>query len=139
MYVCICNAVTEDDVHGCMANGTCATVKDVKAACGMKPGCGSCTRRISALVSEYRTASELVDALTGGPLPLAAVPEPAPPMPGTATPGTVTPGTVTPVTAEPGPGAPETFVADPLAERPAASDPMMSDQVERGTAPPTAA
>lgn len=134
MYVCICYAVTEDDVHGCMANGTCATVKDVKAACGMKPGCGSCTRRLSGLVSEYRTASELADALTGGPLPLAAVPEPAPPMPGTAT-----PGTVTPVTAKPGPGAPETFVADPLAERAAASGPVMSDQVERGTAPPTAA
>ncbi|MFD0904452.1 (2Fe-2S)-binding protein [Actinomadura sediminis] len=133
MYVCICNAVTEDDVHGCMASGACATVKDVKAACGMKPGCGSCTRRISAMVSEYRTASELADALTGGPLPLAAVPEPAPQAP----------GTVEPVTAKPGPGAPETFVADPLAERPATSEPMMSqpmsDRVERGTAPPTAA
>ncbi|OLT13526.1 hypothetical protein BJF79_20385 [Actinomadura sp. CNU-125] len=129
MYVCICNAVTEDDVHGCMANGTCATVKDVKSACGMKAGCGSCTRRISTMVSEYRTASELADALTGGALPPAAVPEPAP--------------AVDPVTLRPGPAAspfaPEPFAADPLAERQAPSEPMMSDQVERGTAPPTAA
>lgn len=94
MYVCICNAVTEDDVHGCMANGACATVKDVKTACGMKPGCGSCTRRISAMVSEYRTASELADALTGGALPLSAVPEPTAPEPVATSPAAVEPVTV---------------------------------------------
>ncbi|WP_067454160.1 (2Fe-2S)-binding protein [Actinomadura macra] len=79
MYVCVCNAVTEDDVHGCMASGACTTAKEVKTACGMLPGCGSCTKRIHALVSEYRTASELADALTGGSLPLTAVPEPSAP------------------------------------------------------------
>ncbi|WP_218040470.1 bacterioferritin-associated ferredoxin [Actinomadura sp. WMMB 499] len=128
MYVCICNAVTEDDVHGCMANGTCATVKDVKAACGMQAGCGSCTRRISTLVSEYRTASEFADAITGGPLPPVSVPEPAP-----------APDTVEPVTVEPGPAAPETFAATSFHGRSAASEPMMSEQVGRGSAPPTAA
>ncbi|MFI0357748.1 bacterioferritin-associated ferredoxin [Actinomadura sp. 9N407] len=66
MYVCVCNAVTEDDVRGCMAGGACSP-KEVRAACGMKPGCGSCTKRLHALVSEYRTASDLVDAITGGP------------------------------------------------------------------------
>ncbi|TDC59860.1 hypothetical protein E1200_31460 [Actinomadura sp. GC306] len=74
MYVCICNVVTEDDVHGCLADG-CTTAKEVKAACGFKPGCGMCTKRLHSMVSEYRTATELADALTGGPLPLAAVPE----------------------------------------------------------------
>lgn len=73
MYVCICNGVTEDDVHGCLSDGA-MTTKDVKTACGMKPGCGSCTKRICGMVSEYRTASELVDAFTGGPLPLEIVP-----------------------------------------------------------------
>lgn len=77
MYVCICNAITEDDVHGCMASG-CATAKAVKAACGFKPGCGMCTKRIYTMVSEYRTANELADALTGGPLALMAAPEPRP-------------------------------------------------------------
>ncbi|MEO3828530.1 (2Fe-2S)-binding protein [Actinomadura sp. B10D3] len=72
MYVCICNAVTEDDVLGCMADG-CTTAKAVKAACGFKPNCGSCTKRIHQMVSEYRTAGELADALTGGPLGLSAV------------------------------------------------------------------
>ncbi|TDB90101.1 hypothetical protein E1264_06120 [Actinomadura sp. KC216] len=77
MYVCICNAVTEDDVHGCMASG-CRTAKEVKAACGFKPACGTCTKRIHTMVSEYRTASELADALTGGPADLAAVPDRGP-------------------------------------------------------------
>ncbi|GAA2451713.1 (2Fe-2S)-binding protein [Actinomadura vinacea] len=66
MYVCICNAVTEDDVRGCLDGGA-SSPKDVKDACGMRPGCGSCTKRLYALISEYRTASDLVDAITGGP------------------------------------------------------------------------
>ncbi|MEV4252528.1 (2Fe-2S)-binding protein, partial [Spirillospora sp. NPDC049652] len=69
MYVCVCNAVTEDDVRGCMLDGGCSRVRDVKDACGWKPGCGSCTRRLYSLVSEVRTASDMVDALTGGALP----------------------------------------------------------------------
>ncbi|GAA2128224.1 (2Fe-2S)-binding protein [Actinomadura napierensis] len=89
MYVCVCNAITEDDVHGCLAGGACGTAKEVKAACGFKPGCGSCTKRLHAMVSQYRTASEFADALTGGPLPLAAVPD----APGT-------PATVEPAAAE---------------------------------------
>jgi bacterioferritin-associated ferredoxin len=96
MYVCICNAVTEDDVRGCMADG-CTTAKAVKAACGFKPNCGSCTKRIHQMVSEYRTASELADAVTGGPLGLAAVP---------GTPGTDRPGTAVPQTAEGGAAPP---------------------------------
>ena len=70
MYVCICNAVTEDDVRGCVVAGACST-KEVRSACGMQPGCGSCTKRLRALVSESLTAVELVDSITGGPAPLA--------------------------------------------------------------------
>ncbi|GAA0959152.1 (2Fe-2S)-binding protein [Actinocorallia libanotica] len=73
MYVCICNAVTEDAVHDCLAAGA-QTTRAVKEGCGMRPGCGSCTRRITAMVSEWRTASELMDALTGGPATLQPVP-----------------------------------------------------------------
>ncbi|MBC6458649.1 bacterioferritin-associated ferredoxin [Actinomadura sp. HBU206391] len=62
MYVCICHAVTEDDVHGCIAAGACSP-KEVRAACGMRPGCGSCTKRLCALVSQRRSAAGLVDAL----------------------------------------------------------------------------
>jgi bacterioferritin-associated ferredoxin len=84
MYVCICNAITEDDVHGCLSRGGCGSAKEVKAACGFKPGCGSCTKRLHAMVSEYRAAGELAGALTGGPAPLAAVPDAVPAAAGPA-------------------------------------------------------
>jgi bacterioferritin-associated ferredoxin len=73
MYVCVCNAVTESDVHGCLAHGA-RTARDVRAACGMQPGCGSCTKRLHAMVSQHRTASDLVDAMTGGPATPTLVP-----------------------------------------------------------------
>ncbi|MFC6887336.1 MULTISPECIES: (2Fe-2S)-binding protein [Actinomadura] len=111
MYVCICNAVTEDDVRGCMAHGGCRTAKEVKAACGMSPGCGSCTRRLHAMVSEYRTASELVDALTGGPASLELAPA--------------------------APDLEDVPMGDGLEDVPAGAS--LPTGVERGAAPPTAA
>lgn len=82
MYVCVCNAVTEDDVHDSLAGGASST-KEVRAACGMKPDCGSCTKRLCATVSRWRTASDLADAITGGPLlfEIVAAPPPRPAAP----------------------------------------------------------
>jgi bacterioferritin-associated ferredoxin len=62
MYVCICNAVTEDDVRSCVAAGA-GSAKEVRAAFGMRPGCGTCTRRLCGLVSQGRSAAELASAL----------------------------------------------------------------------------
>lgn len=120
MYVCICNVVTEDDVHGCMADG-CTTAKEVKAACGFKPGCGMCTKRIHTMVSEYRTASELAEALTGGPAALTPVPE-APEVPHPT-----------------GPGAPAPAVPQQGAHGPDAAAQIVPEPSEGGTAPQTAA
>ncbi|HLV72440.1 MAG TPA: (2Fe-2S)-binding protein [Vulgatibacteraceae bacterium] len=125
MYVCICNAVTEDDVYGCLANG-CRTAKEVKAACGFKPGCGMCTRRLHTMVSEYRTADELADALTGGPLPLAAVPE------RTGAPLADRPSVDQPVVGQPVVGRPVDPVGMPV-------NPPIDPDAEGGTAPKTAA
>jgi bacterioferritin-associated ferredoxin len=55
MYVCICNAVSEDDVRCHVASGA-RSAKQVKDACGWKPGCGTCTRRLSSTVDEALTA-----------------------------------------------------------------------------------
>jgi bacterioferritin-associated ferredoxin len=49
MYVCVCHAVTEGDVRDKVAAGA-TTPKAVRAACGMRPGCGACVRRIRALL-----------------------------------------------------------------------------------------
>lgn len=59
MYVCVCHAVTEGDVRDHVASGAC-TAKEVRAACGMRPGCGSCVTRICALIGQH--AEETVTA-----------------------------------------------------------------------------
>jgi bacterioferritin-associated ferredoxin len=57
MYVCVCHAVTEDDVRAHMAAGICSA-KAVRAACGMRPGCGSCVNRICGLLESAPVAAE---------------------------------------------------------------------------------
>jgi bacterioferritin-associated ferredoxin len=51
MYVCVCHAVTEAVVRAHVAAGAC-TAKEVRRACGMRPGCGSCVKRICGLLAE---------------------------------------------------------------------------------------
>ena len=64
MYVCVCHAVTEDDVHGCVSAGA-ASAKEVRAACGMRLNCGSCTKRLCALVRQSTLAAGLGDIAQG--------------------------------------------------------------------------
>jgi bacterioferritin-associated ferredoxin len=49
MYVCICRAVTEAAVRGCIADGA-RTVKDVVKRCEAGTGCGTCVGKILALL-----------------------------------------------------------------------------------------
>jgi bacterioferritin-associated ferredoxin len=51
MYVCVCHAVTEGDLRDRVAAGA-TSPKAVRAACGMRPGCGACVRRIRSLLDE---------------------------------------------------------------------------------------
>jgi bacterioferritin-associated ferredoxin len=50
MYVCICRAVTEAQVRGCIADGAC-TVRDVVNRSAAGTGCGTCVGKIVALLS----------------------------------------------------------------------------------------
>jgi bacterioferritin-associated ferredoxin len=50
MYVCICRAVTEAEVHGCIADGA-STVRDVVKRCAAGTGCGTCVEKIIALLA----------------------------------------------------------------------------------------
>lgn len=56
MYVCICRAVTEAEVRGCITDGA-STVKDVVNRCAAGTGCGTCVEKIVALLAA--PASEL--------------------------------------------------------------------------------
>jgi bacterioferritin-associated ferredoxin len=62
MYVCVCHAVTEDVVREHMAAGACSA-KEVRKACGMRPGCGSCVSRIGALLKESLGEPALEDSV----------------------------------------------------------------------------
>jgi len=66
MYVCVCHGVTEQEVRAHVASGVC-TPKGVRQACGMRPGCGSCVRKICALIGEDErvAASATVDSTAG--------------------------------------------------------------------------
>jgi bacterioferritin-associated ferredoxin len=57
VYVCVCHAVTEEDVRCRIAEGACSA-KDVRLACGMRPGCGSCVGRICTLIDEHNERFE---------------------------------------------------------------------------------
>jgi len=52
MYVCICQAVTEAEVRGCIAAGAC-TVKDVVTRSAAGTGCGTCVGKIVALLGAH--------------------------------------------------------------------------------------
>jgi bacterioferritin-associated ferredoxin len=52
MYICICRAVTEAVVRGCIAEGA-STVKDVVNRCKAGTGCGSCVGKIVALLGAH--------------------------------------------------------------------------------------
>ena len=66
MYVCVCHAVTEDDVRRHSAAGICSA-KEIRQACGMRPGCGQCVLKICALLGAAEgTTSGTAEGTTSG-------------------------------------------------------------------------
>ncbi|GAA1481753.1 (2Fe-2S)-binding protein [Gordonia sinesedis] len=51
MFVCICRAVTEDEVDEHVAAGACTT-DAIGERCGAGQGCGSCLERLQAILNE---------------------------------------------------------------------------------------
>ncbi|MQA87672.1 MAG: (2Fe-2S)-binding protein [Streptosporangiales bacterium] len=52
MYVCICYAVTEREAVDVIEAGA-RTPEDVAGACGAGTGCGSCVKKICALIDRH--------------------------------------------------------------------------------------
>ena len=52
MYVCICNALTENRVRHAVRTHRPDTVRDVYAACGVAPQCGKCADTIAGILDE---------------------------------------------------------------------------------------
>ncbi|MDL9945906.1 (2Fe-2S)-binding protein [Gordonia sp. ABSL11-1] len=56
MFVCICRAVTEDEVHEHCSAGA-LSVDAVSERCGAGEGCGTCLERLQAIISERNTTA----------------------------------------------------------------------------------
>jgi bacterioferritin-associated ferredoxin len=61
MYVCVCHGVTEDDVRRHADAGVCSP-KELRAACGVRPGCGQCVLRMRTLLSPDRAGAGVSEA-----------------------------------------------------------------------------
>ncbi|WP_281918114.1 (2Fe-2S)-binding protein [Nocardia sputorum] len=48
--------MSEGDVHTCVAAGA-DSIRQVKNACGWKPGCGSCTARLAEVIGRARATT----------------------------------------------------------------------------------
>lgn len=55
MYVCICHAVTDHDVHAAVASGARSTA-EIGERTGAGTGCGTCADRLCAIVDGYAPA-----------------------------------------------------------------------------------
>lgn len=51
MFVCICRAVTEDEVHEHCSAGA-RSVDAISDRCGAGEGCGTCLERLQQIVAE---------------------------------------------------------------------------------------
>ncbi|MGW2249798.1 (2Fe-2S)-binding protein [Kitasatospora sp. NPDC001660] len=88
MYVCMCHAVTEDQVKKAIDAGA-GTPRQIARSCKAGTDCGSCVRRIQALLGEHgarpcptaRLAVRLGLAEPEVPAPVAVAPAPAAPAP----------------------------------------------------------
>ena len=55
MYICLCNALTDKQVHQAVANGACRP-RDVYGACGCRAQCSSCARAMLAAIRDAAAA-----------------------------------------------------------------------------------
>jgi len=60
MYVCLCNALTDRDLHPHTANGT-ASVAMVYQACGCRPQCGKCVPFVRQMLRDGGQAAAAAD------------------------------------------------------------------------------
>jgi len=59
MYICICNAINDQQVSQAIGRG-CATPLDIYAECGTEPQCGRCMERMWEMLNA--TSSECLPA-----------------------------------------------------------------------------
>ncbi|MBI4292907.1 MAG: (2Fe-2S)-binding protein [Betaproteobacteria bacterium] len=56
MYICLCNAVTENDIQACVREGACS-LSDLQRCLGVGTCCGRCTHAARQVLHELRDDS----------------------------------------------------------------------------------
>lgn len=64
MYVCVCNAVTERDIHEAVDNGA-TTVKHLKATLGVSADCASCASCAKACIKSAKNKQSDTPSISG--------------------------------------------------------------------------
>jgi bacterioferritin-associated ferredoxin len=57
MYVCLCNAITDGEIRGAIAQGA-RSLDDLRATLGVATCCGRCADCASSLIDESRALAE---------------------------------------------------------------------------------
>ncbi len=52
MYVCLCNALTDRDIHAAATEGGASRPAEVFAHCACRAKCGSCVRTVLGMMRE---------------------------------------------------------------------------------------
>jgi bacterioferritin-associated ferredoxin len=55
MYICVCKAVTEDDLNKCIEENACTKVAHVAKKCRAGTQCGKCIPWIKKAIKETKT------------------------------------------------------------------------------------
>lgn len=65
MYICICNAVTDDEIREAALDG-CTSMSELGARTGAGTGCGSCVDSASQLLDEVHVCRASQQPRRGG-------------------------------------------------------------------------
>jgi bacterioferritin-associated ferredoxin len=55
MYICVCNAIAERQIHACAQDGAC-TLADLELCLGLGAGCGRCKAAAHELLRPERAS-----------------------------------------------------------------------------------
>jgi len=59
MYICLCNGITERDIHCCVEEGACS-MRDLETCLGVGTCCGKCKPAAREVLEETRAAGSAV-------------------------------------------------------------------------------
>jgi len=63
MYICLCNAITEREIRGCVEEGA-RTMRELESCLGVGATCGKCKPAAREILNDSRSSSHTILAGT---------------------------------------------------------------------------